>query len=130
MWTPADIVPEMITVAQNTGGATYAELLDDTSLSKVGQLDRTEGRRYGIVADLSHSFSAVRASTQATLVEALNAVTSQLRRRLRTAFPAASDSDIAWCLTELQRQAARAALLRQRRQDGAAPGDCAAGPTG
>jgi len=35
IWTPADIVQEMITVALSTGGATYAELLDDTSLSKV-----------------------------------------------------------------------------------------------
>jgi len=75
---------------------------------------------FGIVTDLSHSLSTVRVSIQPTLVEALNAVTSQLRRRLRTAFPAASDSDIAWCLTELQRQAARASLLRQRRQDGTA----------
>jgi polyribonucleotide nucleotidyltransferase len=83
-----DVGDELALVATQLGADAYASVLGDAGLSQ------------------AHRDDAVRVLQQ------------QLRRQLRTAFPAATDVDLAWALADLARQAMRTSLAHLGRVAG------------
>lgn len=83
-----DVGDELAVVATQLGSDAFASVLGDAGLS------------------------------QAYRDDAVRVLQQQLRRQLRTAFPAATDVDLAWALADLERNATRTSLTHHGRVAG------------